>query len=81
MRFAFPKDDDTGMHHGIPVMLRIRQRSGRYIAPFVAKDYKDEEEVLLPPKTQLRLVTRQTVSHQVANGQRTFVEILNMEEV
>jgi ADP-ribosyltransferase exoenzyme len=49
----FALDDDN---NGTPVIMEIQQKSGRYISPYVADEYKHEEEVLLPRDTRLRCI-------------------------
>lgn len=80
MRFACELDDETNIYSGKPVLLRIQQEMGRYIAPFVADCFKDEEEVLLPPNINLRFIRWQEQVYTLPNDQTIGVKVVDLEQ-
>ena len=69
---------DDGNGHG--VVLEIHQQSGRYIQPYVANQFKHQEELLLFPGTVLVNRGAQWVS-QVYNGKNIqYLKVYMVEQ-
>jgi hypothetical protein len=75
----FGMDEDF---NGTPVVLRIQQRTGRYIAPFVATEFKAEEEILFPRNTVLRCINAlENFQFLLPNGATKIGRVVYMVEI